>query len=83
MIGRSVSRRVDRTGLLILRVRVAEQHRGARALVATVTTTFDLAERSAEERSVVGSAGEIGVVVRRWIDDFARGAAGDDSVTPS
>jgi hypothetical protein len=70
--------------LLILRVRVvADEGRPPGALVATITTTFDLSEGAAEEATFVGSVDDLIAVVRQWMGGFARGAVGDEAVTAS
>jgi hypothetical protein len=83
MIASVASSRVERTGLLILRVWLHPDQRESASpqLAATITTTFDLSTRTEETDAFAGSVDEVATVVRRWIDAFAREASGDDALT--
>jgi hypothetical protein len=71
-----------RSGLLIIRVRLLDDSApdGSPLLIATITTTLDLATRE-ETRTTARSVDEIVAVVRRWIDSFVTGSANDESLT--
>jgi hypothetical protein len=77
-----VSSRGDRSGLLILKIRLLDSEPGEAAprFIATITTTLDLAARE-EARMTATSVEEVLAIVRGWIDAFRRGAAGDDALT--
>jgi hypothetical protein len=74
--------RSDRSGLLVVKVRLLEGEREEPEprFVATITTTLDLAARE-EARITASSVEEVLAIVRQWIDAFRRGFAGDEALT--
>jgi hypothetical protein len=77
-----VASRSDRSGLLVVKIRLVESNplETAPRFVATITTTLDLAARE-EARVTASSVEEVLAIVRRWIDAFRRGSAGDKALT--
>ena len=76
------SPRLERSGLLILKVRLAvEEPPGlAPRLAATITTTFDLSTRD-EAQANVSSVDEILAIVEEWLATFVGDRKHDDALT--
>jgi hypothetical protein len=77
-----VAARRDRSGLLILKIRLvdSEPRESVARFAATITTTFDLVARD-EAQTTASSVEEVLAIVRDFIDAFRGGSAGDGPLT--
>jgi hypothetical protein len=77
-----VALQYERSGLLILKVRLVESapSDSMPRFVATITTTLDLSARD-EIQMRASSVVEIVAIVREFVDTFRGGSAGDEPLT--
>lgn len=69
----------DRTGVLVVRLWIEEDH--LQGLHARITHTLDTATNE-QSAAVAASADRICAVVTRWVEDFSESRLGDGATRP-